>query len=176
VRVHRTFAFVDLSGFTRFTDLHGDDEAVAVLSQFRSAVRSIASDIGVRVAKWLGDGAMLVSVEGPALVRAVMELDEVFSADGLLPVRSGVAAGPVILFEGDDYTGGAVNLASRLCDLAQPFEVLTTAEVAEDLPEGVAASPVGERAIPGLGAPVAIVRLTCLHDDDPAVDALASDL
>jgi class 3 adenylate cyclase len=82
----------------------------------------------------------------------------------------------VILFEGDDYTGGAVNLASRLCDLAQPFEVLTTAEVAEDLPEGVAASPVGERAIPGLGAPVAIVRLTCLHDDDPAVDALASDL
>jgi adenylate cyclase len=175
VRVPRTFAFVDLSGFTRFTDLHGDDEAVAVLTQFRTAVRSIASDIGVRVAKWLGDGAMLVSVEGPALVQAVMELDEVFSDDGLLPVRAGIASGGVILFEGDDYTGGAVNLASRLCDLAQPFEVLTTAEVATSLPDGVAASAVGERQIPGLGAPVAVVRLTCLHGADPAFDALASD-
>ena len=60
MRVARTFAFVDLSGFTQFTDLHGDDEAVAVLSQFRAALRATASDIGVRVAKWLGDGAMLV--------------------------------------------------------------------------------------------------------------------
>ena len=39
MRVARTFAFVDLSGFTQFTDLHGDDEAVAVLSQFRAALR-----------------------------------------------------------------------------------------------------------------------------------------
>ena len=126
----RTFAFVDLSGFTRFTDLHGDDEAVAVLAQFRTAVRSIASDVGVRIAKWLGDGAMLVAVEGPSLVSAAVELQERFALDGLLPVRAGLAWGRVILFEGDDYTGGAVNLASRLCDLAQPFEVLATAEVA----------------------------------------------
>ena len=41
----------------------------------------------------------------------------------------GLAAGNVILFEGDDYTGGAVNLAARLCDLAQPLEVLATADV-----------------------------------------------
>ncbi len=124
MRVPRTFAFVDLSGFTRFTDLHGDDEAVAVLTQFRYSVRSIASDVGVRIAKWLGDGAMLVAVEGPSLVKAVVELQERFTDDGMLPVRAGLAWGRVILFEGDDYTGGAVNLASRLCDLAQPFEVL----------------------------------------------------
>jgi class 3 adenylate cyclase len=173
--VPRTFAFVDLSGFTRFTDLHGDDEAVAVLSQFRRAVRAIASDEGVRVAKWLGDGAMLVSVEGRSLVRAVMDLEECFSDDGLLPVRAGIASGAVILFEGDDYTGGAVNLASRLCDLAQPFEVLTTAEVADNLPDGVAAFPVGNKPIPGFAAPVPVVRITCLHADDPAADALASD-
>ncbi len=160
MRVPRTFAFVDLSGFTRFTDLHGDDEAVAVLAQFRSAVRSIASDVGVRVAKWLGDGAMLVAVEGPSLVSGVIELQERFALDGLLPVRAGLAWGRVILFEGDDYTGGAVNLASRLCDLAQPFEVLATAEVAHELPFEVAALPVGPKQIPGFGAPISVVRLT----------------
>lgn len=175
VRVPRTFAFVDLSGFTRFTDLHGDQEAVAVLTQFRTAVRSIASDVGVRVAKWLGDGAMLVSVECPALVRAVIELDEFFANDGLLPVRSGVASGKVILFEGDDYTGGAVNLASRLCDLAQPFEVLATADVAEEMPDGVTALAVGLKHIPGFAAPIPVVRLTCVPKADPAADALASE-
>ena len=109
------------------------------------------------------------------LVRAVMELEERFSDDGLLPVRAGIASGLVILFEGDDYTGGPVNLASRLCDLAQPFEVLTTAEVAENLPEGVAALPVGNKPVPGFAAPVPVVRITCMHADDPAADALASD-
>ena len=67
MRVRRYFAFVDLCGFTRFTEVHGDEEAVAVLTGFRTLVRFIASEHGVRVAKWLGDGAMFVSTDGPAL-------------------------------------------------------------------------------------------------------------
>ena len=56
MRVRRYFAFVDLCGFTRFTEVHGDEEAVSVLTGFRTLVRYIASEHGVRVAKWLGDG------------------------------------------------------------------------------------------------------------------------
>src|SRR6266508_934715 len=56
MRVSRSFAFVDLCGFTRFTDAHGDEEAVAILTQFRASVREVASEYGVRVAKWLGAG------------------------------------------------------------------------------------------------------------------------
>lgn len=161
MRVPRTFAFVDLSGFTRFTDLHGDDEAVAVLTQFRSAVRAIASDEGVRVAKWLGDGAMLVSVDGPALVRAVMELEERFSDEGMLPVRAGIASGLVILFEGDDYTGGPVNLASRLSDLAGPHEIFATPELAALAPPGVPVETVGRLPVAGFHDPVEVVRIGC---------------
>src|SRR6266700_1938867 len=75
MRVLRYFAFVDLCGFTRFTEVHGDQEAVAVLTGFRSLVRDIASEHGVRVAKWLGDGAMFVSTDGPALAAALIALD-----------------------------------------------------------------------------------------------------
>ena len=159
MRVPRAFAFVDLSGFTQFTDLHGDDEAVAVLTQFRAALRATASDIGVRIAKWLGDGAMLVSVDTPTLVEATVSLADRFADEGLLPLRAGLAAGNVILFEGDDYTGGAINLASRLCDLAQPLEVLATVDVGEQVPEGIAAIPAGTHSIPGLAVPVEVVRL-----------------
>ena len=63
MRVPRTFTFVDLSGFTNYTAAFGDDAAGRILSAFRSLVREIASERGVRIAKWLGDGCMLVSVE-----------------------------------------------------------------------------------------------------------------
>lgn len=174
MRVPRSFAFVDLSGFTRFTDLHGDDEAVAVLSQFRTEVRAITSDVGVRVAKWLGDGAMFVAVDCAALVEATIELSERLADHGMLPVRAGLSTGRVILFEGDDYTGGAVNLAARLCDLAAPLEVLATADVGECVPANVTVVPVGERVISGFAAPVPIVRLTRTAQPDPAAEALAS--
>ncbi len=159
MRVPRAFAFVDLSGFTQFTDLHGDDEAVAVLTQFRSKLRSTASDIGVRVAKWLGDGAMLVSVDTATLVEATVSMADDFADEGLLPLRAGLAFGNVILFEGDDYTGGAINLAARLCDLAQPLEVLATVDVGDHVPAGIAAIPAGDYSVAGLAVPVEVVRL-----------------
>ena len=71
MRVDRWFAFVDLSGFTSFGDEFGDDESVRVLTLFRGAVRQVATDFGVRIAKWLGDGCMLVSVEPRSSSRAV---------------------------------------------------------------------------------------------------------
>jgi class 3 adenylate cyclase len=160
VRVHRTFAFVDLSGFTAFTEAQGDDEASRLLAGFRACVRDVASTHGVRVAKWLGDGAMLVGVDGRGLVCGVVDLaSRVDSSDLPLPVRAGVSGGAVIIFEGDDYIGGAVNLAARLCSVAQPGEVLATTDVAKLAPDDCEAARVGARAIPGLATPVPLVRL-----------------
>ena len=59
MRVERCFAFVDLSGFTAFTEHYGDEQTVVVLASFRTRVREVAARRGVRVTKWLGDGAML---------------------------------------------------------------------------------------------------------------------
>jgi adenylate cyclase len=166
MRVDRSFAFVDLCGFTRFTDTHGDEQAVGVLNRFRTAVRQISSDYGVRVAKWLGDGAMFVSTTPAPLVGAVLEL--VRRADDvevLLPLRVGMSSGEVILFEGDDYIGGPVNLAARLCDAARPGEVLASADLAAAVPPGADVQPVGPRAMPGFVLRVDVVRIV------PAVDA-----
>ena len=98
VRVDRWFAFVDLSGFTSFGDSFGDEESVRVLTLFRSAVRQVATDFGVRIAKWLGDGCMLVSVEPTQLVAAVCKLEQL-TRDLELPLElhAGMAGGAVIL-------------------------------------------------------------------------------
>ena len=123
IAVTRTFAFVDITGFTEFCDQHGDQAAIALLTRFRGLVRDIAARRGVRVAKWLGDGAMLVGVEEGPLVATVAELVLRSQADGI-DTHAGLASGTVLLFEGDDYVGRPANLAARLCDAAEPGEIL----------------------------------------------------
>ena len=138
VRVHRSFAFVDVSGFTALTELEGDERAVEVLTAFRSLLREICSRRGVRIAKWLGDGVMLVCVETPPLLATILELHFVVAnvpgpAESL-SIRSGVTSGYVILMEGDDYIGHCVNVAARLCDLADGGEALASPSVMDYLP------------------------------------------
>jgi class 3 adenylate cyclase len=125
MRVPRTFAFIDLSGFTNYTAAFGDDAAGRILSAFRTLVRETASDRGVRIAKWLGDGCMMVSVEQSNAIAFALDLEH-RSAEVCAPLslRVGIASGYALLFDGDDYIGSAVNMASRLCDIAGPFEVL----------------------------------------------------
>ena len=56
MRVERSFAFIDLCGFTAFTDRQPDERVVLVLAQLRTALRETAARRGVRVVKWLGVG------------------------------------------------------------------------------------------------------------------------
>jgi adenylate cyclase len=160
VRVDRSFAFLDLCGFTSYTATEGDARATSVLAGFRATVREIGSRRGVRVAKWLGDGAMLVGVEAEPLVSAVLEVEHrIDDLTSLLPIRAGLCRGPVILFEGDDYIGTPVNLASRLCDAAGPRQVLAGTSFCRVCPPWVAASDPYLVAIPGFREPVDVVRL-----------------
>jgi adenylate cyclase len=138
VRVHRSFAFVDVSGFTALTELEGDEHAVDVLTAFRALLRDICARRGVRIAKWLGDGVMLVGVYTAPLLASIVELHHVVcTVSGpaqSVSIRSGITSGDVILMEGDDYIGHCVNVAARLCDLAQPGEALADPSVIRDLP------------------------------------------
>ncbi len=160
MRVDRTFAFVDLCGFTHFTSTHGDERAVDVLTRFRAAVRAIGSGHGVRVAKWLGDGAMFVSTTREPLIESILDLAQHADEAGVrLPLRAGLAGGAVILFEGDDYIGGPVNLAARLCDAARPRELLAAADLADAVPDWADVESVGPRDISGFPVAVHVVRI-----------------
>ncbi len=160
MRVDRAFAFVDLCGFTSFSDREGDEAAVEVLHRLRELVREVASDHGVQVAKWLGDGMMFVSNEPQRLVETVLVLQDRFDGDHRL--RAGAASGPTILFEGEDYVGGPVNLASRLSDAASPGGFLTTAQLADARPDWASASEEGEQHVPGFEEPIQVFRLVAV--------------
>jgi len=161
MRVPRTFVFVDLSGFTNYTAAFGDDAAGRVLGTFRGIVRNVASNRGVRIAKWLGDGCMIVAVEQRHAIEFILDLKRL-AADVCAPltVRAGLATGHALLFEGDDYIGSAVNMASRLCDHARGVEVLMPTMQLDRLPEGVEANPRGEVELRGFPGAIDIVELS----------------
>jgi adenylate cyclase len=171
VRVERCFAFVDLCGFTEFTEREGDEHVVLVLARLRTMLRESAARRGVRVVKWLGDGAMLSSTMVDAVAAMVVEINHRMLAElPTLAVRSGIAAGPVIMFEGDDYIGRAVNLAARLCDHASPREILATSDVCDDLPPWIEAGEPRDVVLRGLRVvqgvrPLALAAVTdVVHD------------
>jgi class 3 adenylate cyclase len=154
MRVERCFAFVDLCGFTAFTERFGEERTVVVLASFRTRVREMAARRGVRVTKWLGDGAMLSSVHAQAVVAMVLELGRTAPGSVPLEIRAGLACGPVIMFEGDDYIGRATNVASRLCDSAAPGQVLASREVVSHLPPWVAESQTCRYTAHGFDRPL----------------------
>jgi adenylate cyclase len=150
VRVERAFGFADLCGFTEFTDRHDDAKVVVVLAALRTALREAAARRGVRVVKWLGDGAMLSSTMPDALVALAVEMDVRMTKEvPSLPLRVGMAVGPVIMFEGDDYIGRPVNLASRLSDLASSHELLIAGDMTNSRPAWVRAARRGPTEIRG---------------------------
>ena len=126
MRVPRTFVFVDISGFTNFTNENGDDAAGRLLASWRAVTRDVASETGVRIAKWLGDGCMIVAVDQRDAITFALELQKRSGAAcAPLSIRVGMASGLALLFEGDDYIGTAVNMAARLCDACTIARVLT---------------------------------------------------
>jgi len=172
MRVPRTFAFLDLSGFTNYTAAYGDDAAGRILGTFRSLVREVASERGVRIAKWLGDGCMIVGVEQVAVIEFITDLGgRAAAVCAPLQLRAGVATGRALLFEGDDYIGSAVNMSARLCDYAQNVDVLMPTMHLDRMPEGVIAEPFGEIELRGFPGKVDVVRLV-----GSPTPAAASDL
>ena len=163
MRVHRSFAFVDVSGFTSLTEHEGDEHAVEVLTAFRALLRDICSRRGVRIAKWLGDGVMLVCVETQPLLAAILELHyvvcEVAGPVQTVSIRSGITSGDVILMEGDDYIGHCVNVAARLCDLARGGEALAVPSVMGELPRWGTAVTHRDIALRGVEKPVVAASL-----------------
>lgn len=170
MRVVRCFAFVDLSGFTAFTERFGDEHTVSVLASFRGRVREIAARRGVRVTKWLGDGAMLSSADTGAVVAMVVELANRVPESVPLSIRAGLANGAVIMFEGDDYIGRPANVAARLCDIAEQGEILATREVGSQAPRWVQAGRVHPYDIRGLERPVEASELAIAPGDETTVD------
>jgi adenylate cyclase len=151
-------AFVDLSGYTSMTLELGDEQAAAAADRLRELAETAAHAERGRVVKLLGDGVLLRFDDGASALRATLGLVDGVVRAGLPPVHAGIAAGTVIVRDGDVF-GRTVNLASRIAGRAGPGEVLVEEGVIIALPRGTARfEAIGRRELHGFNEPVALWR------------------
>jgi adenylate cyclase len=115
--------FADLVGFTRLGERVAPDELSEVADRFTHQAGDLALP-PVRLVKTIGDAVMLVSPDVGALLEVLMTLMD----DHGQGLHAGMAFGQAVDHRGD-FFGRPVNLASRVCGVAAPGSLLTTAEV-----------------------------------------------
>jgi adenylate cyclase len=150
--------FLDLVGYTRLTEQHGDQAAAELAGRLAVLVdRSSRAHGGVPV-KWLGDGVMVHHREPAGAVLAALGLVAQLPEAGLPPAHVGVAAGPVVV-QGGDYFGRTVNLAARIAAYASAGRVLVSEPVAERAPlQGVTFVELGLVQLEGIAHPVRLLE------------------
>jgi adenylate cyclase len=151
-----TICFLDLSGYTRLTEVRGDEHAADLAGRLARLVQRTSGQHGGKAVKWLGDGVMFHFREpGPGVI-AALEMVEGAREAQLPPAHVGLHAGPVLFQEGD-YFGRTVNVAARIADYARQGEVLVSDEVvAASKVDGVRFEPIGPVELKGLTEAVSL--------------------
>jgi class 3 adenylate cyclase/pimeloyl-ACP methyl ester carboxylesterase len=125
----QTIMFTDLESSTSLTQRLGDERAQELLRTHDRTVREALEAHGGREVKHTGDGIMASFSSAVAAVRAGLAIQSEL-AGSAIRVRIGLNAGEPIA-ENDDYFGTAVQLAARICDRAEPGDVLVSRVVAD---------------------------------------------
>jgi len=120
----------------------GNARATETVTRLTQWIGGVCASHGGRVVKSLGDGILAVFPNGVTATRAVLEMQrnhqkrlQTWPAPLRMELQIGVASGEIVEVDGDCY-GDAVNLASRLSDLAGPGQIWATESVIEQLHEG----------------------------------------
>jgi DNA-binding NarL/FixJ family response regulator/class 3 adenylate cyclase len=162
----------DIRGYTRFTEEHGDDASGLLTGRFSEIATRVLEGSGGTLVEFRGDEALAAFDSARGAIGAAVELqrrlaDATSSDDSLpLPVGIGLDVGEAVAVA-DGYRGGALNLAARLCGMAQAGEVLATQEVIHlsGRMDGVTYEERGAFKVKNLSEPVNVVRIVPAGDD-----------
>ena len=146
-----TLCFIDLTGFTRYTEEEGDLGALDVVENFIETVESTLPPEAT-IVKTIGDEVMVVSPDAAVLTEWAVALLQ------RLPERPrprvGIHFGEAVYRDGD-YFGGQVNLAHRVTGRALAGEVLVTDRVCDAIAgrENLVLDPIGQVSLKGFPVP-----------------------
>jgi adenylate cyclase len=153
-RVSMTFCFVDLTGFTRYTEEEGDEEALDMIERFIDTVEATLPSEAT-IVKTIGDEVMVVSPEPATLTEWAVGFLALFQERP--QPRVGIHNGAAVFRDGD-YFGGDVNLAHRVVSRALGGEVLVTQALvdATDRSDFLRFDAIGEVVLKGFPEPISL--------------------
>jgi class 3 adenylate cyclase len=185
LKTHRrevVVVFLDLRGFTAFTDSAEPEEVMAVLGEYHRVMGQLILAHEGTLEHFAGDGILIffndpIQLEKPAenAICMALEMQQQFA-----PLRAawrkrgfeldlgiGIAQGSATLgavgFEGRwEYAcvGSVANLAARLCSEAKGGQILTNEKTFMRVEETTRAEPLGELMLKGIAQPVSAFNIT----------------
>lgn len=179
-----TIAFVDLTGSTSVFETLGNDRATKAVTKLTQWIGAKGMAHGGTVVKMLGDGVLLSFADNRAAVEAMIQIQQEHAkrvqqwpAHLKLLMQVGLARGPVVWVDGDCF-GDAVNLASRLSDLAGSEQIFASDVVIQRLgpPAGVRSRSLGPMRIKGKVDPVEVFRIEWQLDMQSEFLTMPADL
>ncbi len=176
-----TVVFLDLRGFTAFTETADPEDVMAVLAEYHAVIGRLVLAHEGTLERFTGDGIMVffndpvpVADPAPRAVHMALEMqDEIGRLAGdwarrghALGMGVGIAQGFATIgsigFPGRiDYgaIGTVTNLAARLCGEAHAGEILVSQRVCSALGESVDLELAGELVLKGFHRPVPAFRV-----------------
>ncbi|MFN0075893.1 MAG: adenylate/guanylate cyclase domain-containing protein [Prosthecobacter sp.] len=170
---HVTMLFCDIRGFTAITENMPPAEVIELLNEHMTALTEVAYEHGGIVDKFVGDLIMVLfgapvstGADAAHAVQCALRMLQVRrhlnqTSKHSLEVGIGLATGSVVAgCMGSDqrlsYTvlGHRVNLASRLCSIAQAGEIVMDAETYAEAQELIQAEPMPPMQLKGISEPV----------------------
>jgi class 3 adenylate cyclase len=185
LKTHRrevVVAFLDMRGFTTFTDSSEPEEVMSVLAEYHGAMGPLILAHEGTLERFAGDGMMIffndpIALANPTAnaVKMALAMQERFVPQravwkkrgydlGLgIGIAQGYATLGAIGFEGRwDYAciGSVTNLAARLCSQAKGGQILTNQKTLSRIEDAVQAEPLGEVTLKGIAHPVPLFNIT----------------
>jgi class 3 adenylate cyclase len=176
-RAEVTVVYVDLRGFTAFTEVADPEEVMIVLREYHAELGRAITEYDGTIEHFAGDGAMIIfnaplPVENHELKAVLMTAQIRDSVAALcagwkkrgyaLGFGAGIAGGYATIgtigFEERlDYgaIGTVCNLAARLCGEADDGQILIAPRIFSKIETSVEAEDVGELSLKGFQRPIA---------------------
>ena len=123
----------DLTGYTAMTDVHGGASAAKIVGTYMKIVdASIQGD--AKVMQRIGDQVVMISENVNDLLETARRLSVLtWSEHHFLSIHAGMHFGS-ILIEDNNLLGSAINVASRITNLASRGQILCSSSFVDHLP------------------------------------------
>ncbi|MDO8427004.1 MAG: adenylate/guanylate cyclase domain-containing protein [Deltaproteobacteria bacterium] len=177
-----TVLFADIRGFTAISRSMEPEAIVEILNRYFTLVTEIIFRFEGTIDKFIGDAVMSVfgspiktsihleqGIKSAVAVKlAIEDINQVRRMQGLIPLQMGIGINSGEVIVGNmgsqvrmEYTavGDAVNIASRLTDLAKAGDILVSEAVYKSLKDNIIAEERPGVSIKGIDKPVTVYNV-----------------
>ena len=175
-RRNRTVLFMDIRGFTRWSELQPPEQVVAMLNMYFEKAEQVWTKVNVIKAKLTGDEVMIIFPSEQMAAQSALALCH--EIGGMLSVHQltagiGIHSGPLVEgligskdVKGYDVIGDTVNTAKRICDAATGGDIVISESVYTALGKCAITSEMPPITVKGKDKPIKVYSLLHIMTDE----------